>query len=160
MRRSRWKRSGEIRLAPLAVDRSSRGWDSAHRRLQLQPGSWYSRQPGTAAVWALAWVLAVLLLAMPNLSAQRVPVANGPALLLGKLQKEGGTIPVAVASEPTLPVEVAHATSPISANETPGWTQIVTTTHPSARDEPGIAYDPADGYVILLGGSAGEVRRG
>ncbi|HTT35794.1 MAG TPA: hypothetical protein VMH78_08030 [Thermoplasmata archaeon] len=38
------------------------------------------------------------------------------------------------------------------------WTQVATPEHPSAREGMGLAYDGADGYVVLFGGLAGQYK--
>ncbi len=43
---------------------------------------------------------------------------------------------------------------------TAGWKQIAPTSSPSARSSPCMAYDPADGYLLLFGGYSGSVGFG
>ena len=45
--------------------------------------------------------------------------------------------------------------APSAQAGTPTWTRLATPQHPSARDDAAIAYDAADGYVVLFGGGAG-----
>lgn len=88
--------------------------------------------------------------------------------LVAPLHASGGSLPLTETSLPSKiparpPSDDLPATSPVSESNpaaTPRWTQLFPTAHPSPRAMSMMAYDAADGYVVLFGGLGGIYQQG
>ncbi len=103
--------------------------------------------------------VAVVLVAMVGLSAWGGTVAHSHLVTPAADTRVAGNGTAIQGSAPQASHDEANGVSnpgaPSAQAGTPTWTRLTTPQHPSARDDAAIAYDAADGYVVLFGGGAG-----